>query len=184
MKLSEDSSEIIQLLLKMVLQLNQRLRRVESTVLTTMRGPGGTAVIKAMEAEVKEYMTAVKEIRNQEGDLAGMGPPGPTIFLRWVKALSKADVGAANKTQLTEFYTRLKGCSQEEIFHICPVIRHSIVTNSEEVLVSFNITDADACKLITDAMRQLGYKRLIGAAPAGHMEREAADWLRTIVDAE
>ena len=49
-------------------------------------------------------------------------------------------------------------------------------------VLSISMGEGDDCNLVLEALRQLGYKRLIGTAPAGHMEREAVDWLRSIAE--
>jgi len=168
----------MEILLKAVLQVFQRLRDVESILLEVYLVNKDCPVAKDLTEEIGNYERAVRAA----GKGHSYGQPHKHLYLRLLESLSQQDkVLPEIRTQLKAEYERLNALDKDEadkqILQVVQLLRITKTFKSDTKRVLLSQTRNPLQMHITEALVQCGLDRKWGRAPRGALEDELEKWL-------
>ena len=81
------------------------------------------------------------------------------------------DIGQRNKTTLTALLGAAQQAEPADLSLTCSLCKLSKMYDSQYVRLSIFVSGRDQREAVSSSLRQLDFKPLLGAAPAGAMER-------------
>ena len=174
---TSEQMQLLTLMIKMVLQLTQKGREVESITFDTYLAPAEDPMVAAMRVQGRRYSHAVQNSGH------GLAAPHLYIFGALLDAIA-SHTGEEQDRQHNEQYKGMQVEQRAQVIRLCKVAK---VFRAEELKVAMAFgsgAEAQACKLrVLSVLGKLaGWSYKIGKPPAGYMERTLASYLEDLVE--
>ena len=174
---TSEQMQLLTLMIKMVLQLTQKGREVESITFDTYLAPAEDSLVTAMRVQGRRYAHAVQNTGH------GLAAPHLYVFGALLDAIA-THTGEEQDRQHNEQYKNMQVEERAQVIRLCKVAK---VFRAEEMKVAMAFgsgAEAQACKLrILSVLGKLtGWSYKIGKPPPGHMERTLASYLEDLVE--
>ena len=199
-----DQQALMSLVLKSILQQQQKMRDIEGVVFSVFIAPEEDEVIKAATRQGRLYSKKVEEM----GKGHGLGPPHLFVMSAIIKTITKElkgqvegaeqnpspeqkaaqDIFKQQATQMEAMAGQWSQLSLEEKNDIVPFVRAAKMykTEQKKLIISMNSHTpmaADLRQLVVKHLRaRPEWEAKTGRPPAGHMERELGAWLKLMME--
>ena len=200
-KAMKDQQALLTLVLKSVLQQQQKMRDVEGVIFTVFEAPEEDEVVKAGARQGKLYSKKVEEL----GKGHGLGPPHLFVMAAIIKTIQKDLQSQVDGAPTEENQEQLNGLKQQlhkmtslqqqwsqlstsQKDDIVPFIRIAKMYKQDKrkIIISMNSHSeyaAELRKIVLKHMKERPeWDMKTGRPPAGHMERELATWLKLMIE--
>jgi len=176
---------VLALLAKQTLANAQQIRTISALTIDVSLGPKESPIVTALIDEQEIFAQAAEDNRKfKRGDeeWKDLGPPTASAFVALTDAPLSMDAGAVNKDNIKAAVDELTQqetpqLAIEQVVGLCRLAKTADPARSK-LLLGIKMFKARAS--VVEALRQVGFIHMRGAAPPGHMEEEIQDWLEAL----
>ena len=168
---------LLTIMIKMVLQLSQKSREMESVTFDTYLAPSDHPLVAAMRVQGRRYSHAVQSTGH------GLAAPHLYIFGALLDSIA-THTGEEQDRQHRDQYNNMATDQRGQIIRLCKVAKLFRAEEMKVALAFGSGAEAQSCKRrVLEVLGKItGWSYKVGKPPTGYMEKTLASYLEELVD--